>query len=276
MAFFTIHGWEISIADKSWDFAPELVGASTKRGTTGTLRHTRRARKGTWRGSTPLLDPADADPINLLFSGEHDVFAFDADVYSSKGRGWSTVPTLDTTNKKFGDSSMAAASAGTYTVDYTDTTLRTILYWRRPNSGSFNHYALVCTGATVTTKYKNGSTTAETVTNWFTPAADGSFSLLGKDDSGSNSIAQYDDVVILPFAATAAQVTAWAAATRAWAESPFLNCSGTAFAPHAGSGSPNVVVYPEVRGARFAQGRSETAAAFAENLQAFAFALAEV
>lgn len=271
---FSIHGWEVEIANGSWRFQPELVGNVRRRGATGTLAASRRGRKGTWNGATVLMVDTALDPVNLLLSGEHDVFAFDADVYSSKARGWSTVPTLDALNKKFGESSMSAASGSTYTTDYTDTTTRTVLLWRRPNSGAFNHYALSLSAGSIAAQWKNGVTTVETVTNWFTPAADGSFSLLGKDDAGANSIAQYDDVVILPFAATQEQVTAWAAQTRGWAEAPFLNCSGSGFAPHAGAGEPNVVAYPEVESTSFVQGVE--AGSFEENLQSLSFTLAEV
>lgn len=277
MTAFAIHGWAVDVADKSWEYTPELVGDVIRRGATANARATRRARKGSWSGATTILDPSDANPLFELLTSGHDVWSFDADVLSSKGYGWSATPTLDATNKKFGASSMSAASGTSYQSLWAETTVRTVLYWRRPNSGSFNHYALSLSGSSIVAKWKNGVTTAETVTNWFTANADGSFILKGKDDAGANSVAQYDDVVVLPFAVTQAQVTAWAAATAAWADAPALNVSGTLFAPQGGSGaSPSVVVIPKLGKAKFVQGVSPLDGVYKEDLQAMDFTLTQV
>ncbi len=276
MAFFTIHGWELSIADGSWGLTPDFVGKIRRRGINGTMRSSRRARKGTWRAKTIILDPTEAAPAYELLSSNHDVWSFDEDQFSSKGRGWSTTPALDATNKKFGASSMTAASAATYTTTWDESTTRTVLLWRRNVTGAFVHYALVLTSTTLTTQYQSGIAGSFSAGNWITAVADGTFSLLGKDNAGANGIVQYDDVVVLPFAITQAMATAWAAQTRAWADAPGLNCSGTGFSPHAGSGSPNVVVNPDVAGMEFVQGRSEVTGSFADNLQSLEFEVAEV
>lgn len=256
MASFTIHGYEYDIA--SWSRTPELVGNVRRRTSSGKMIQSRIARKTQFRASTPVLDPTVTAPLIDLLHGDGHVWSFDADVYSSKGMGWSTVPARDSVNFKFGVSAMTAASAGTYTAAYTDETVRTVLYWRRPGSGSFNAYAHVLSGATTTAKYKNGATTVETVSNWFTANADGSFALLGKNDAGTNTTVQYDDVVVLPFAATAAQITAWHAQTIAWADLPALNVAGTLVS----DSSETLQVIAEPTGSSVVQGRSEVDAAF--------------
>ena len=265
----TIHGFEIECA--SLKRRPDLVGADRRRAPGGQMRSTRVAKKIIWDGATSILDPATMAPIESLLYGEGHVWSFDEDVYSSKGLGFSTVPTLDATNKKFGASAMSAASNTTYTANVTDAVNRTILYWRRPGSGSFNAYGIVANGASITLKYKSGAPTAETVTNWMTLAADGSFSLLGKDDAGANAVVQYDDVVILPFAATAAMLVAWAAQTIAWADLPALNVGGNLI-----KDGTSTIVEGEPGAVTNIQAVSPLDNTLKDNLQTLAFSLYEV
>lgn len=235
-AFLSIHGYEIECSTLEQTF--ELVGNDRRRSASGTLRQTRIARKYGWKVELAILDPATVSPLMDLVTGEGHVWSFDADVFSSKGLGWSTTPTLDATNKKFGASSMSAASGTTYTASYTEATTRTVLLWRRPGSGSFDHYALVLTGNSVTTQYKNGVAGSYSVTNWITPASDGSFSLLGKNDAGTNTTVQYDDLVVLPFTVTQAMVTAWFGQTISWADLPSLNITTNDTTNHVAQGEP--------------------------------------
>jgi hypothetical protein len=269
MSTLTIHGWEIEAADISR--SEELVQGAFRRAASARLNHSRQASKRAWVVKTPVQDPDVAEVLRALVNGKGDVWSFDADVYSSKGRAFSSVPARDTTNFKFGVASMTASSGNTFTSTWTEDTLRTVLLWRRAGSGSFNHYALVCDGASVTAKYKNGSTTAETVTNWFTPSADGSFALLGKNDSGTNTTVQYDDVVVIVGEAPAEAITAWAAATEAWADIPTLRVSGDLIAR-----SDSVQVIPAYKGSSYVQGVSPVSGTFVSNLEALSFDLREV
>ncbi len=273
MPTITIHGFELEAAEfSSKDL---LYGLERSRSQDATARQTYIDDKLEISIAMPLADPSVVGPIISLTKGQGHVWSFDADVFSSKGLGWTaTQPTRDTTNMKFGAASGAVASAATVTAAYTEATTRTVFYWRRPNSGSFNHYALVLTGATVTSKFKNGVTTAETVTNWFTANADGSFALLGKDDAGANSIAQYDDLVVVPFVATTAMITAWSAGTRAWADLPKLNMSGDLIPDVAGV-SKNIEALTEPVATKWEKGVSPTDSVF-KPLAAYSFNAFEV
>ncbi len=270
--FFSIHGFEVEVSSFARD--QELVGLDRRRSEVGSMRQTRIARKENFDAETTILDPTTAIPVLELLHGEGHVYSFDTDKYSSKGLGWTgTQPSLDSTNKKFGASSGAVASAGTATCPFTDTTTRSVLLWRRPNSGSFNHYAFNLSGSTVVDKYKNGATTVETISNWFTAGSTGTFSLLGKNDAGTNSIAQYDDVIVLPFALTSAMATAWAAQTRAWADLPNLNINGDCVTAIGGT---NLVMLAQPGKTKYIRANSPLDNTFKATLQQHAFTLKEV
>lgn len=270
MTTFALHGWEIPIADLNR--LEEQVQGRSVRAASSRLRKTRQVSKGQWTGKTSILDPSEARTIKALLNSEADAWSFEHDVYSSKSLAFSSVPARDSTNFKFGAYAMTATSGVTYTVTWTDATVRTVLVWRRAGSGSFNHYALVLTGASVTSKYKNGSTTAETVTNWFTPSADGSFALLGKNDSGTDTTVQYDDLVVLPGAAPADAIAAWAARTEAWDDPPSLRVEGDLIDA---TGDP-ISVIPEYKGSAYVQAISPVTGSFTTNLEVLSFELRQV
>ncbi len=271
MAFFMIHGFEWEIRDGSWSEDPDLPGNDQTRALNTTMRLTRRGKKRRFAGSSTILDPEPAAVLLDLLHGDFHVWSFDEDSYSSLGLGWSTTPALDSTNKKFGTSAMTAASGVTYTADYLDSTSRVVMMWRRQGSGSFNHYALVLTAGTITTEYKDGVAGSYTVSNWFTANADGTFALLGKNDAGTNTTVQYDDVVVIENSGfTAPMAVAWAAQTVAWADTPNLNITGDCVAP-----SSLLVCSPAPGHVSVMQGHAPSDGAWTDNLKSVAFTLFE-
>lgn len=227
MPFFTIHGMEVPVLSKSWKAEPVLVGERRARALGGARIRTQIARKIRFTGKTPALDPADAVWIIELLNGEGDVFNFDADRFSAKGLMWSNSdPAVQSVDVKFGNKAgqIASGTTSTFAPGYAGLD-KTVLFWRRPGAGAFDHYAITRTAGGSTQEYKNGVAGAYTTTNFFT-FSDTQCSFLGKNDAGVNTTIQIDDVVILPFLMPAANIATLAASTAAWADLPYLRITG--------------------------------------------------
>lgn len=230
MAFATIHGIEVPIRDRTWKQSPIYVGDRRVRHNGGGLIDGRTVLKWSWSGATPVLDNADATAIIGLLNGDGHVFSFDVDIYSAKGLIWTgSTPTVQATNVKYGAKAGEILTATTSTISpgYSGFD-QTVLVWRRPGAGSFDHYGITRTAAGVIAEVKNGVVGAFTTSNWITFGAS-SISLLGKNDAAVNTTIQVDDLVVLPFLLSTAQIQAVFAQTRAWADLPQLNCSGDGF-----------------------------------------------
>jgi len=226
MPFITINGLEIPVS--SFKESSVGVNADQARSLSGAFRTTRSATKRTFSGDTPVMPRADALVIQALLTAQHDVIAGDVDTYSSKGVAPddATGLSLDASNKKFGTSSVAVSSGTSRFWALGAPYDMTLLLWKRPGSGSFDHWAITRTGAGTETEYKNGTAGSYTTTNWKTLSSVGTVTLMGKNDAGTNTAVQYDDIVLVPALLTAAQIEDLAAATSAHEDSPNLLLDG--------------------------------------------------
>lgn len=272
MPFFTIHGMEVPVADKSWKADPLIVGERRARSVGAARIRTQIARKYRYTGKTPFLDPADAAWIVDLLNGEGDSWSFESNIYSAKGLLWSgTVPVRQNTNVKFGTWAGEAASGTTSTFSPGYAGLdKTVLFWRRPGAGAFDHYALTRTSGGTLTEYKNGVVGAYTTSNFFT-FTDSTCSFLGKNDAGTNTTIQFDDVVVLPFLMPATNIATLAAQTAAWAPLPYLRVTGDGLDLRGGVTSRTVD--PQEVDEEYRQGVSPTTNLFSTQLRAISFKL---
>lgn len=247
--FLLLHNIEVPVRDGEWKRKPQRVGDMRARTNGGQLRDGRIAIKDMWTGKTPILPHDEGEALIGLLLGDGHVFSFDVDPYSSKGLIWSGAQPGLTATAKFGGFAGSFASGTTYLVEPAyDGEDQTVLLWRRQGAGSFDHYAMTRTKAGVRVDYKNGVAGSYGTTNWST-LSDGGLTLLGKNDAGTNTTIQTDDLVILPFLLTPAQIASVAAATTAWGDLPTLRVSGQGV----DSASAEIEVLGNVTGVEYTQ-----------------------
>lgn len=238
MAFLAINGYTIpcldgSVHESTAEHGP--TGPSFK----GWTRDAIRARARTWSASVPMGIQSNNDAIRHLVLGQGHHFAFDTTLYSDgyvgPSAGYSIALGTSSPTPKFGTRRANPGSNSTlsYVVDVPLGDNWTLMFYYNsanttPGANTYDHYAIVRTNG-VSVVYKNGvvstSISNYTVTVSGTSAT---FSLLGKDTAGSNSAnIFYDDLVILPWPASANMVAAWSALTVAFSSMPYLNLTGT-------------------------------------------------
>ena len=224
--FLTVQGIPIPVRDRTWKATPVRVGDTRKRLASAGLMDHKQADAWKFAGSTPILDPTEADAVIGLLRGDGHVWSFESSTYSVKGKGFSgTIPTATASFAKFGTKSGEIASGGTSTIapGYSGKD-QTVLVWRRPGAGSFDHYGITRTAGGTVVEVKNGVAGSFTTSNWLTFGA-AAISLLGKNDAGANTIVQADDFVVLPYLLTTAQIAAVYTASTPWIL-PWLRLGG--------------------------------------------------
>lgn len=98
-------------------------------------------------------------------------------------------------------------------------------------------------------EYQDGvSGSYSQIGNWFAVDGSGNLTLTGKNESGSNALFRWDEIVMMPWRATAAMHEAWSAEdTNPFSPFPKLRASGDFIQ----TGESHVIVTPEVTGASF-------------------------
>lgn len=211
MAFLTINGFEVAVLDGSADVTTEDIGHST-RAFNGYLSQSTRARARVISATTPILSATDAAALLALLKGLGHFWAFD-DIYSSRGVG---------------------ALSGSYTVsggNITVTSGSTVVF--DTNVGSawslvvrYNTGASTYTLDSAGTKYKNGVTTADVVTNIANVSA-GDLQLKGYSITGVAGNQSYALAAVVPYVFTSAMHAAFSTSGGFDSELPRLNVSGT-------------------------------------------------
>jgi hypothetical protein len=234
--FLRIDGFDIPVLAGSGRVEESEVG-SIDRAEDGQLRDFIRVRPRVWRVNVPFTTWAKSDALQNLVRGRGHHIPFDTSYASDGGVGPNSGYagcSLSTSapSPKFGTRRLAITSAAagmTFTVACPLGDQWTLMFWLYTAATAvWKHYAVTKDGTGTTVKYVNGVAGA-TLANYTVTVTgtSGSFNIQGKDNAGTNNLVHYDDLVILPWAATAQMVAAWAAQTVAFSPLPRLNLQGT-------------------------------------------------
>jgi hypothetical protein len=210
MAFLTINGFEISILDGSADVSEEEIGSST-RAFSGHLIQSTRARARVFSGKTPILSAANAKATTGLLKADGHYWGFD-DQYSSKGLGVASGTYTITSGL------IQILGGNTVTFDTNIGSAWTIV--AKQNIGSM--FTIDSDG----NQYVNGVTT--TGNNYFLNVSSGDMVLSGKSNTNTNTVRQWDDVLIFPFAMTVSMHEFFSTPSALFSEVPALTVSGNA------------------------------------------------
>lgn len=199
--------------------------------------------------TTTPLSKSDAVAQAGWMMGLGEMWSFEAAAaadqqWGSRGTGASAASTWqqDNTNKKYGTYGIQLDGVSSeyfqVTADLAPGGGRgwapddfTIMFWRKEDAGTQYHYAYVSDNGSVT-EYRNTTASTYNITNTvtITTGASGSVRLLGKAiaDGTTNVSAYYDDLVILPFAATSDMVSAAYNLGTQFSSLPLVSVSGDA------------------------------------------------
>ena len=214
MAFLTINGVDVPVLDGSADLSVEDIGHSA-RAFNGYMSNSIRARARVIACTTPILSAADARALVGLVRGDGHFWAF-SDAYSSRGLG-----VLSGTYTVSGGN-IVVTSGSNARFDTNVGSAWSLLV--RYNTGSAT-YTLDSAG----TKYKNGATTTDTVSN-IADVTSGDLLLYGRNISGVNGNQAYSYAAVVPYVFTTAMHAAFSASSSPFqSELPRLTVSGSAF-----------------------------------------------
>lgn len=232
MTFMTINGWSVGIADKNAKMRREEIGLMDGRAFSGQQHDTRRAVKRTGQFATAVLSEDDGEALENLLTGIGWHFPFDVDLYSEDTRlgpasGYTASIGSTSPSPKFGVRRLAVSSSTSIRWDAKLGTSYTLMAWIW-NGSSWDHWIRRVddsTGSAVTTLWKNGTSGQA---NLYAITVSGtSVYLQGKNPTtGANATTYFDDLVVLPWVASASQIAAWSSATSAFSPLPKLDLGG--------------------------------------------------
>lgn len=274
MAFLTINGWDIPIADGNASMAYRQLGRQS-RSYTGILSGTYRAKVREWQVQTTIQDESASEAIEGLIDGTGHTWTFDNDLYSSKGLGPVSgyTATVAAAGGKVGGMLTVVSNTNIAWWATSAHVPWTFMTWKKDLVGTWRHYALTVTG----TQYKDGAVhvpgAGDTILNWSAESS-GAFTIIGKGIDGVNANAYYDDMVVVPYIMPAEQIAAAyteGAAGRGFSLLPVLKLTGDCVA-EAYSGPLSVV--GEMSNNEFIQ--AVYSGTFQSNLRRMDFVLREV
>lgn len=240
-----------------------------------------------FEAKTAYYDHDDALAIAQWIDGVGQVWDFESATaasqqWGSKGTGANSGSSwdVDSTYNKYGtygidvdgasseyfrvDTPLATGTLGLTPDDYT------IMFWRQEGTGGTQyHYAYVSDNGSAT-EYRNGSSGTYNITNTvsISTGAAGYVSLLGKAiaDGTTNVQAFYDELIILPYAATSDMVTAVYSKGSAMSKLPLVDVKGDAVGSNG-----YITMLSRVTGRDYIQGN--LSGSFASNVSRVSFEL---
>lgn len=236
MPYLALNGFTVPVRATGATFENLALGEAY-RSFGGQLVPNRRSLSREFEIQTTVDTPGAARSLVGLVQGEGHKWAFNSDLYSSKGLGPQAgyAVTMSATGGVAGGGYVQVTSAQTIgwrVLQYGDFSMMVYKY----TGGAWVQYVYTFDMSTATVaQYKNGlphtPAGGDNITNWFTyTASTGDFAFAGKDIDGTNGNSRYDELVIVPYLLTAEMVLAFNTETktnaRPFGETPQLNVSG--------------------------------------------------
>lgn len=242
MVFLALNNWEVPILNAQARTARTQVGA-VDRMLSARIQRGERAWPREWNLQTPPLAAAHADALEQMLLGRGHTFSFDSWGTSADGTGlgansgYAAQLITSSPTPKFGTRALKVNSSGGscgWTVTLPDTTTWTMMWWHNHNNSPANtwvHYAVTCTAGQYRAYAAGALTYGPSASPPSSPAnfsvSGSTLSLLGKELNGTNSAnSNYDDLVILPWAAPTELVAAVAASSLAFGALPGMTLTG--------------------------------------------------
>lgn len=232
MPFLALNGWAVGIRSGNAKLRREEIGLTEGRAFTGQQHDTRRAVKRTGQFVAALASEDDGEALENLLTGTGWHMPFDVDLYSEDTRlgpvaGYTASLGSTTPSPKFGAKRLLVPSGTSIAWGAGLGTNYTAMVWVW-NGTSWDHWIRRSddsSGSTVVTLWKNGTSGQANLYSLVVTA--GSVYLQGKNPStGTNAATYFDDLVVLPWVASASQIAAWSAAATAFSPLPKLDLSG--------------------------------------------------
>lgn len=224
--FCAISGWDVQVKLDGGSHAGETIG-SVQRAASSSMHKDVREEKRVWRLQTPLLTIAEANAIENLVKGKGWHFPFNDSMYGAQSnlgpvKGYTGCSIITSTpSPKYGTGCLKITSSNSATWDAQLGTEYTVMAWTYTGA-VWAHYCLVNDGSGED-PYIDGSA-GLTISN--ITISDGQVTLWGKGRDGSPDDREWDDLVILPWAAPSSLIAAVAADDEAFSDLPHLKLSG--------------------------------------------------
>lgn len=232
MSFLSLNGWSVGIADRNAKLRREEVGLMEGRAFSGMQHDTRRAVKRTGQFTTGVLGEDDGDALENLLTGLGWHFPFDQDLYSEDTKlgpsaGYTATLGTTTPTPKFGTRRLSVPSGSTILWPAGLGSNYTVMAWIW-NGSSWDHWIRRSddsSGSVVTTLYKNGVSGQPAL--YSLTVSGGAVYLSGRNPAtNASATTYYDDLVVLPWVASAGQLAAWSSAASPFSPIPKLDLSG--------------------------------------------------
>lgn len=229
MAFVDFNGVKLSVESGSFRNAPVFGEGVAKRRFGGWLGVHNRYGKPLWSGNTVVLLPDDSRRVVGFLDGAYDMRSYESTLMLSSRYFTLSGGTRVTSAPKFGTANLQVASATTATLlsNINNPGRWGVFTYKKDASGAYTSWTNIgyraSDGAVFVNGVLNGSAVA---TNWL--ARSGANLLLrGKNDAGTDAVAQYDNTVICWFDPSDEMMATWSAADYEWPSgAPYWQATG--------------------------------------------------
>jgi hypothetical protein len=228
MAFMTLNGQTIDIADQSASFGTDEIARNEARTLSGSKVDSRTTIKRRGEFTTTYLTEDEGEALRHLLLGEGWHFPFDSDLYSEDTllgpiAGYTATLGTSTPSPVYGAKRIKVPSGTTISFNVALTgsyTLMGNVYVTDEWDIFVKIYDASTSTTTVWEQGAPGSTVATMDVSSTHPR------LLGKSPAGVNGDTFIDDFVVLPWAATSTQAIAWMTRAAAFSAIPKLDLDG--------------------------------------------------
>tara|TARA_R100001086_G_scaffold134481_1_gene69958 strand:- start:126 stop:968 length:843 start_codon:yes stop_codon:yes gene_type:complete len=236
MSYLTLSGFAVDVSTSGSTYERSALGEES-RSFGGQLVPERRSVSRQFVLETPLSDRDSNRALAGLVQGDGHKWNFDSDLYSSKGLGPQAgyTITMSATGGVIGGY-VQVTSGATLTYRKLQNADYSMMVWKYVGAAYIQYVLVFDASAGTTTQYKAGNphtpAGSDNILNWFSyTTSTGDFTLNGKDIAGTNANSRYDELVIVPYAFTAAMVSAFHTEVQTagipFSELPLLNVAGS-------------------------------------------------
>lgn len=223
MAYLILNGVTVRVAVDSVSLRYMDVGGVEERSPSGSLEGGPLVKKREWAMATTPVSASELDAWVGLIEGMGHVFPYNADLYSTRGRGAasSTGAALVTSGMKYGAAHLLTAMGGSVSYSTVVASAWTVLLWRK-EADTWRHYLIRSDGGA----WQDGVRDDAMEWSLFLVVSGGTVAV---GDFEAADLRSFDDVVVLPYAVPDSWVAPLYAQHNAvaWSTLPRLSSSGT-------------------------------------------------